>query len=233
MILKRIRESIHIRLERLKRRVYQIAEGHSTTIVNTVSGNNLSLGSFSTIYSCNFGQYNRINNGSYLDHVTMGDFSYCGKNATIINCRIGKFCSIAQNVSICLGMHPLAPFVSTHPAFFSPAGQCGTTFSDKHYFEETGHVEIGNDVWIGANVLIMDNVTIGDGAVIAANSVVTKDIPPYAIAGGTPAKVIRFRFEEADIEFLKQFQWWNKDIGWLKANFRLFHDIRYLNNIGS
>jgi acetyltransferase-like isoleucine patch superfamily enzyme len=92
-----------------------------------------------------------------------------------------------------------------------------------------GTVTIGNDVWLGANVIVLDNITIADGAIVAANSVVTKDVPPYAIVGGTPAKLIKYRFDEADIAFLLEYQWWDKDINWLRENLSLFHDIRNLN----
>jgi acetyltransferase-like isoleucine patch superfamily enzyme len=216
-------------VRKIKRKIYSIAENNSTTIVNTVNRSNLSIGSFSTVTNCHFGNYNRVNNGSYLDNTSFGDFTYSGKNATIINCRIGKFCSIAQNVSIGLGIHPIGQFVSTHPAFYSTHKQCGATFADRQYFEEMGSVDIGNDVWIGANSIILDNVTVGDGAVIAANSVVTNDVPPYSIVGGSPARLIKFRFSEADIAFLREYKWWDKDVNWLRENLTLFHDIRNLN----
>jgi len=143
----------------------------------------------------------------------------------MMNCNIGKFCSIAQDVSIGLGKHPLNDFVSTHPSFYSVHKQCGFSFSDTQYFDEMGNVTIGNDVWIGANSIILDDVIIGNGAVIAANSVVTKDVRAYAIVGGTPAKIIKYRFSEEDIVFLEKFKWWDKDHSWLQENFKLMHNI--------
>lgn len=214
---------------RIERRIYSIFVKNSTSVTNSVYKSDLSLGKSCTVANCNFGRYNRIGEGSYLDNSSLGDFTYCGKNATIINCKVGKFCSIAQGVSIGLGMHPVNEFVSTHPSFYSVHKQCGLTFADKQYFDEMGTVEIGNDVWLGANAIVLDNVRIGDGAIVAANSVVTKDVPPYAIVGGTPAKFIKYRFEEQEIQFLQTFKWWDRDIEWLKKNFTLFHDIKKLN----
>jgi len=181
-----------------------------------------------SVVESRFGKYNKINENTYLYKVTYGDYSYSAMNVTIMNCEIGKFCSIAQGVSIGLGKHPVNDFVSTHPSFYSLHKQCGFSFSDAQYFDEMGFVKIGNDVWIGANAIILDDVTIGNGAVIAANSVVTKDVPCYAIVGGTPAKIIKFRFSEEDIVILEKLNWWDKDSLWLQENFKLMHNIAAL-----
>jgi serine acetyltransferase len=85
------------------------------------------------------------------------------------------------------------------------------TFAQEDLFEERRKIVIGNDVWIGTRVFIRDGVSIGDGAVIAAGAVVVSDIPPYAIAGGVPAKIIRYRFREAEIEQLLEIKWWEWD----------------------
>jgi len=142
-----------------------------------------------------------------------------------MNTQIGKSCSIAQGTLIGGGMHPSKIFVSTNPVFYSTEKQCTETFADKMYFEETGRCLIGNDVWIGANAVIMDNINISDGVIIGAGSIVTKDVPSYAIVVGNPARFLRYRFEKKYIDFLLDFQWWNKDIKWLKENFKDFHDI--------
>ena len=99
---------------------------------------------------------------------------------------------------------------------------------DESYFEETEQIVIGNDVWIGANAIVLDGVTIGDGAIISAGAIVNKNIPPFSIYGGVPAKFIRFRFEENEIDFLKNLKWWDKDINWIKSYTPYFKDIKEL-----
>lgn len=189
------------------------------------------IGKNCIINQSKFGKYNKINDNSYLYRVTYGDFTYSSQNVSIMNCNIGKFCSIAHGVIVGPGKHPLNNFVSTHPSFYSVHKQCGSTFSDAQYFDEMGFVAIGNDVWIGANAIILDDVVIGNGAVIGANAVVTKDVPAYAIVGGTPAKIIKYRFSEEDIIFLEKLEWWNKDFEWLQENFKSMHDIVILKNM--
>ncbi len=119
-------------------------------------------------------------------------------------------------------------FVSTHPIFYSLKKQCGITFSDKNYFIEEKPILIGNDVWIGSNVVILGGVTIGDGAIIASGAVVTKDIPSFKIYGGIPAKHLKDRFTNEEVAFLTRIKWWERDLNWLKENFKLFHNIQDL-----
>ena len=146
----------------------------------------------------------------------MGDLTYIAWGAQISSATIGRFVSIGPDVVIGGGRHPTRRFVSTHPAFYSLKKQCQITFSDNNYFEELEPVSIGNDVWIGTRAIVIDGVTIGDGAVIGAGAVVTHDIPPYAIVGGVPGKIIRFSDEER--AFLLNLRWWDKDIKWLRQN---------------
>ena len=160
----------------------------------------------------------------------MGYGSYIGGNS-VINAKIGRYSSIAYNVRTVSGNHPSSIFVSTHPAFFSVAKQAGFTYVSENFFEETVYAEgkyktvIGNDVWIGANVLIMSGVHIGDGAIVAAGAVVTKDVEPYTVVGGVPAKTIRKRFNDEQIDFLIRFRWWDKDKNWIADNHGMFQNI--------
>jgi acetyltransferase-like isoleucine patch superfamily enzyme len=202
-------------------------------IIESVINDSTLIGSKCSLNNSVFGNYNKIGEGSYIHNVEYGDFSYNSIRCVILNTKIGKFCSIAQNVSTGLGKHPLNNFVSLHPAFYSTNKQCGISFSDQEYFKELATVEIGNDVWIGVNAVILDGVKIGNGAVIAANSVVTKDVIPYTIVGGTPAKLIKYRFSQDDIEFLETFKWWDKDLEWLENNFKSLHDIEILKKMNS
>jgi acetyltransferase-like isoleucine patch superfamily enzyme len=147
--------------------------------------------------------------------------------------RIGRFCSIGQNVRNSFALHPAREFVSTHPAFFSPAAQAGFTFSGEASFaehryvdtEEKFLVDVGHDVWIGNNVSIFDGVSIGNGAIVGAGAIVTKNILPYTIVGGIPARKIRMRFEPHQTAFLERFRWWDRELQWLRANYLQFHSI--------
>jgi acetyltransferase-like isoleucine patch superfamily enzyme len=119
--------------------------------------------------------------------------------------------------------------VSTHPAFFSRHHKSSSlSFAVDKSFEEKLNTTIGNDVWIGANAVVVDGVTIGDGAIIAAGAVVTKDVPPYTIVGGVPAKIIRKRFSEAEINFLLDLRWWEKSDAWLQEYGKYFGSVSAL-----
>lgn len=161
----------------------------------------------------------------------IGYGSYIGKHCNI-NATIGRYCSISSDVNTISGTHPTTDFVSTHPSFFSTKKQAGFTYVSKDYFveeifcdEEKHLVKIGNDVWIGSHVLILPGVQIGDGAIIAAGAVVTKNVEPYAIVGGVPAKVIRYRFNETAIKQLLEIKWWDKSEEWIENHAEEFNDI--------
>lgn len=185
---------------------------------------NLHIGYMSHVENCNFGKYVYISEHDSIQNVSIGDFSYVGNRTSILNSKIGKFCSIANDVFIGPGKHPIS-FVSLHPIFYRDNSRTGYTFTSELEYDEYGDVEIENDVWIGTKTIIMPGVKISNGAIIAAGAVVTKDIPPYAIAGGLPAKVIKYRFNESTVKYLLDIKWWNKDHEFLKANYKYFHSI--------
>lgn len=192
------------------------------------SANNFTMGYMASVSNCQFGSYNTLSGGVVLSCVTMGDFSYVGENSKIINTEIGKFTCIGHEVIVGLGKHPSRDFVSVHPIFYSPHCPAQITFASPPFWDEYAKIIIGNDVWIGARAIILDGVTIGDGAIVGAGAVVTKDVPAYAVVVGVPAKVLRYRFESTEIDFLKQFKWWDRDIDWLRENATKFHNIQEL-----
>lgn len=164
---------------------------------------------------------------SKLYHSKVGDYSYIGPKARVTYSSIGKFCSIAGETCIGMGSHPLE-FVSTSPIFFSPRNGTGHSWvKENTTFNEYKEVIIGNDVWIGNRAMIMGGVNIGDGAVVAAGAVVTKDVPPYAIVGGIPARIIKYRFDDKIIESLLRTKWWDKDEEWLRSNIYNFTDKNF------
>ncbi len=135
--------------------------------------------------------------------------SYISLFAFINNTQIGKYCSISMNFKSGLGQHP-TKFISTSPVFYSKKYAIKNSLAnDKSSFQEYEKVVIGNDVWIGADVIVMDGVTIGNGAIIASKSVVVRDVPNYAIVGGVPGNIIKYRFSKEIINALEKLEWWN------------------------
>lgn len=154
----------------------------------------------------------------------IGDYTYISENSMVNKTTIGKFCSIGPNFFCGWGIHPTNG-ISTSPMFYSTGKQNGISFSKVNKIEERKEIIIGNDVFIGSNVIVLDGVTIGDGAVIGAGAVVSKDIPPYAIAIGSPIKIIKYRFTEKQIEDLLRVQWWNFDDDKLEFVEKMFFNI--------
>ncbi len=149
----------------------------------------------------------KIESGTSLINSSIGKYSFSGYDCTFINCSIGSFCSIASRVTIGGARHPIH-FASTSPCFLEYEDSIAKKFSRHEYDWSAGQTTIGNDVWIGENVLIKSGITIGDGAVVGMGSVVTKDIPPYHIVAGNPARLIRLRFDQKIIDGLIKLQWW-------------------------
>ena len=161
-----------------------------------------------SIYNSEIDKTAVVNSGSSIVNSRIGKYSYCGYDCALNNVEIGKYCSIADNVFVGGAEHPLE-WVSTSPVF-QKVGHSGPTkrFCEKE-LPAIKRTIIGNDVWIGYGVSIKQGVTIGNGAVVATGAVVTKDVQPYEIVGGCPAKHIRYRFTQEIIDGLQETEWWN------------------------
>jgi len=147
----------------------------------------------------------------------IGAFSYI-QSELPTDTHIGRYCSIAWDVTTIGEGHPVQHF-STSPVFYKPTAypfaaseedmiQSGFRKEPWHFTDQRRAIVIGNDVWIGKDTVLRDGVTIGDGAVIAQGALVTKDVPPYAIVGGVPAKILKYRFAEGTIRRLLRVKWW-------------------------
>ena len=153
--------------------------------------------------------------------ISIGKCTFIGEGVSVRDKHsvIGSFCSIARNVSIGTGMHPLTTLTThslVHAECFTEEGDISIVPEHRVDFERHRPVTIGNDVWIGLNAVLMDGVTIGDGAVIGTHAVVTHDVPPYAIVVGIPAKILRYRFDEKTVDRLLKSRWYDRDIEFIK-----------------
>ena len=160
----------------------------------------------SAIASSSIDSTSKVESGCTVVNSTMSRHSFCGYDCSILNCNIGAFCSIANRVSIGGVRHP-TEFVSTSPVFLSHKDSVKAKFAGHDYLPVVRTV-VGNDVWIGEGAFLKAGITIGDGSIIGMGAVVTKDVAPYSIVGGNPARLIRLRFEQDIVEALLKMKWW-------------------------
>ena len=163
-----------------------------------------------------------VGNGCNVVRTTMEHYSYCGPDCQIVNSEIGAFTSISDHVFIGAAEHP-TDWLSTSPVFQNVRHSGPKKRFAVFDLPKSAKTIIGNDVWIGHGVSIKQGVKIGDGAVIGMGAVVTKDVPPYAVVGGVPARVIKYRFSDSMIEKLLKLQWWNWPDDRISENIELFH----------
>lgn len=165
-----------------------------------------------------------VRSGCRLYYSEVGKYTYIADNCTITHTKIGAFCSIADFVMINPGNHPIQN-VSTSPLFYSENNPLKKCFNRSDYKEYDDSTIIGNDVWIGTHAFVKGGLTIGDGAVIGAYAVVTKNIEPYSVVAGNPARVIKKRFDDNTIKKLLESGWWEFDDDKLHREASSFTDV--------
>ncbi|MDQ0969214.1 acetyltransferase-like isoleucine patch superfamily enzyme [Flavobacterium sp. W4I14] len=171
----------------------------------------------SQIVDSEFEKYVVIFDYTKLYNTKVGAYSYIQMNGRIFHCEIGKFCSIASSVSIAPGLHDMSR-VSTHPSFYFCTPVLPKIYVTENKLDLFKKVTIGHDVWIGEKVVILDGVKVGNGAVIASGAIVNKDVEPYSVVAGVPARHIKYRFDPEIILLLEKSEWWNYSDEWFEQN---------------
>lgn len=175
------------------------------------------------VVNCQIAKGAKVGKSCNVSNSSFGRYSYCSHDCQIVNAEIGAFCSISDHVFIGGAEHPM-DWVSMSPVFQNVSHSGPTKRFAKIDMPPTQKTIVGSDVWIGHGAVVKQGVTVGHGAVVAAGAVVVKNVPPFAVVGGVPAKVIKYRFDEETIKRILQIDWWNLDDEKLKEF------GRYMNN---
>jgi acetyltransferase-like isoleucine patch superfamily enzyme len=205
-----------------------VAIGRDCYVFNSKLGDNVKIEADCALFDATMQAHSLLSHDCTITDIDLGSYSYIAEQSVVSYATIGRFCSIGPGFLCGYGSHPM-DFVSTSPVFYSTRQQCGVSFAEKNEFQEFNRTAIGNDVWIGARVFARSGVTIGNGAVLAAGAVVVDDVPDYAIVGGVPAKLIRYRFSEPVIKELLEIEWWN----WPEPDVRAARSMIAQNDVGA
>lgn len=203
--------------------VYSFGEVSNCHLIN-LEAKKITIGDFSRVRNSYLGTHVRIDRNNFIIDSTLGDYTYTGPFLMMFKACIGNFTSISYGVTIGPPEHNYSR-LTQHPFIIRPEYGILSKEEIIENDELNDPMMIGNDVWIGCNSTILRGVEIGDGAIVGANSVVTKNVPPYAIVAGCPAKVLKYRFEPEIIERLLRLKWWEWDIDKIRKNKSLFTKI--------
>ncbi|WP_098714275.1 CatB-related O-acetyltransferase [Acinetobacter baumannii] len=185
---------------------------------NNFYADNASIALSAKLNNCHLNNFSIVSARAELSYVLIDQYSSIGRDSKIVHTEIGKYCAISWNCTINATSHPYNHLTISAFPYVPYVG-----WFVKERIQQIQKVVIGHDVWIGAHVVILSGVNVGHGAIIAAGAVVTKDVPPYAIVGGVPAKVIKYRFDEDIINELLKLNWWHLDRLSIKNNIHLFN----------
>lgn len=199
---------------------------------HNILGGHVRLSPLSLVRDSEFAGYNSVGRFSRIRNCRFGTGSYVGSRSVLTRCSVGSYCSLASHVSLIAGAHPAERFVSTSPSFYSVTPANGLALTGRNLFEEYRYTdperrflaEIGNDVWVASHVQILQGVRLGTGCIAAAGSVITRDVEPYAIVGGVPARLIRHRFPPEIIRRLLALRWWEKSAEELQSARAFFRE---------
>lgn len=178
------------------------------------------------IYRSEVGSWTEIGRNTHIVESTYGDYTYDAGDVSIVYTDVGKFCSIASHTRINPGNHPMHRVTQHHSTY--RRRQFGFAEEDDpevFAWRRAARCTIGHDVWIGHGATVMAGVSVGIGAVVGAGAVVTKDVPPYTIVGGVPARTIRQRFNDDVARKLMATEWWDWDRSTLEERFGDFYDL--------
>ena len=185
----------------------EVIIGHRSRLTDSTVGRGGVVEADVELHHATLAEYVSVQARSLLTAVRIGRYSYVAREAYLNDVAAGSFSSIGPQALLGCGDHP-ADLPSTAPVFYSTRRQCGATFAPADHAIERRPITLGHDTWLGARTFVRDGVTIGDGAIVAAGAVVVADVPPYAIVGGVPARLIRYRFPADVIQRLLAVQWW-------------------------
>jgi acetyltransferase-like isoleucine patch superfamily enzyme len=197
-------------------------------VENSVIGSDVVVGNDAIVIDSEISNFISINRRNYILRSRIGSFTYTGIGTSIRSAQVGKFCSLAWDISIGGGNHDFDK-VTTSPLwrFHKLSGELGKVKGElEKRYDIFGETTIGNDVWIASNVIVLRHVHIGDGAIIGAGAIVTKDVPPYTVVAGVPAKQMKKRFPDHIIEAMLEIKWWDWPVDVIKANIELIYNTK-------